>query len=84
MTQTRVLPAPPAPSLLRQRRLALNLRQVDLADLAGLSRVQIVRLEAGESAPGLRTAQRLAAALRCTPEELFPADASETTIKELR
>jgi len=62
--------APPGP--LRLRRLTLGLKQVEVAALAGLSREQLIRLEAGTSSPGWRTAQRLAAALDCNAEELFP------------
>ncbi|HUR86324.1 MAG TPA: helix-turn-helix transcriptional regulator [Solirubrobacteraceae bacterium] len=64
------LRTPPSP--LRLRRLALGLRQVDVAELAGLSREQIVRLEAGDCTPGWGTVQRLAAALQASPEVLFP------------
>lgn len=66
------LPRRSPPSPLRLRRLALGLRQVDVAELAGLSREQVVRLEAGECIPGWGTVQRLAAALQATPADLFP------------
>jgi len=61
---------PPTP--LRLRRLTLGLRQVDLAELSGVSREQIVRLEVEECSPTLRTAGKLANALRCDLTEIFP------------
>jgi len=66
------LRTPPGP--LRLRRLALGLRQSDVAELAGLSREQIVRLEGGSCIPRLDTAQRLAAVLGCDPAIIFPVN----------
>lgn len=66
------LPPGNPPSPLRMRRLALGYRQIDVATLAGRSREQIRRLEAGECEPGWRTVQALAVALCCTSDELFP------------
>jgi DNA-binding XRE family transcriptional regulator len=50
----------------------MGLRQEDVAARAGKSREQIVRLEAGRSAPSLGTARALAEALNCSVEEIFP------------
>ena len=61
---------PPGP--LRLRRLTLGLTQADVAARAGISRDQVVRLEAGLSSPTWRTAVALAAALDRSPLELFP------------
>lgn len=62
-----------APGPLRLRRLALGLRQSDVALLAGCSREQIVRLEAGDCVSNLRTAAALAQALNADLVELFPS-----------
>ena len=72
-------PQPPSP--LRARRLMLGLRQIDVAELADLSREQIIRLEAGTSAPGQRTAERLAIALRATREPL-PASRRRASVRQ--
>ena len=61
---------PPGP--LRLRRLTLGLTQADVAARAGISRDQVVRLEAGLSSPTWRTAVALAAALDRSPLQLFP------------
>ncbi len=63
---------PPRP--LRLRRLTLGLRQADVAELAGVSREQVVRLEAGACSPTWATVQRLAAVLAADPVALFPPD----------
>ncbi len=62
------------PSPLRLRRLTLGLRQVDLALLAGISREQVIRLEAGGCEPRIHTALRLAGVLDCDVGDLFPTD----------
>jgi transcriptional regulator with XRE-family HTH domain len=66
--------SPPGP--LRLRRLALGLLQADVADLAGVSREQVVRLEAGACVPRIDTAARLASALSCGPSDIFPLNKS--------
>jgi DNA-binding XRE family transcriptional regulator len=63
---------PPGP--LRLRRLELGLRQEDVAQIAGLARETIVRLEAGTAEPSWRTATKLARALDCQPDRIFPFD----------
>lgn len=61
---------PPGP--LRLRRLALGLRQADVAELSGVSREQVLRLEAGTCLPSWPTAVKLAAALGTDPAAIFP------------
>ncbi len=61
------------PNALRLRRLALGLRQQDVADVAGISREQIGKLETGQATdPHLSTVQALACALGCVADDLFP------------
>jgi len=67
--------APQRPGPLRLRRLALGLKQSEVAHLAGVSREQVIRLEAGTCDPHWRTAVALAAALESEPAELFPLKA---------
>jgi transcriptional regulator with XRE-family HTH domain len=62
-----------APGPLRLRRLTLGLTQAEVAGLAGLSREQVVRLEAGACEPTWRTVRCLAVALKAEPTEIFPA-----------
>jgi DNA-binding XRE family transcriptional regulator len=66
-----------APSALRLRRLTLGLRQADLADRAGISREQVVRLELKHCEPTWGTAHSVAAALASKPEDLFPPAPNE-------
>jgi transcriptional regulator with XRE-family HTH domain len=68
---------PPGP--LRLRRLTLGLTQGELALLSGVSREQIVRLEASTCNPTWRTVTRLASALSCSPAALFPSDTSSAS-----
>ena len=58
----------PTPSL-RYRRYTVALSQLDLAELAGVGRATVQRLEAGGTAHGL-TIERLASALEVTPRAL--------------
>ncbi len=60
------------PGALRLRRLALGLTQADVAAAAGLSREQVVRLEAGTCDPRWRTVTALADALGAEATALFP------------
>jgi molybdate-binding protein/DNA-binding XRE family transcriptional regulator len=53
-------------------RKELGWSQSDLARQAGLSRQLIHAVENGRSKPGIEVALRLARALQCTVEELFP------------
>jgi transcriptional regulator with XRE-family HTH domain len=58
---------------LRFLRSARRLTQKELADLAGLGRATVCRLERGESAWRPATVSRLARALKVPPEELTGA-----------
>lgn len=60
------------PSDLRLRRVTLGLTQQELAQLAQVSRDYIGRLEQKRHRPSLAIAQRLGAALACSPSDLFP------------
>jgi transcriptional regulator with XRE-family HTH domain len=60
---------PPHP--LRDRRRASGLTQADLAERAGVSRQLIAAVEAGQNAPSVDAALRLAGALATTVEDLF-------------
>ena len=55
---------------LRQYRERAALSQAELAQAAGVSRVTIVRAEAGEETYP-RTARRIASALGCRPSDLM-------------
>lgn len=57
---------------LRAAREARGLSQRALAKGAGLSRVALIHLEAGDAQPKLSTARKLARALNSTVDELFP------------
>jgi transcriptional regulator with XRE-family HTH domain len=50
----------------------LGYRQSDVAELSGVSREHLSRLEAGICAPTRRTVRDLAQALGCEPAEIFP------------
>ena len=63
-----------APGPLRLRRLTLGLSQAELAAAAGISREQIIRLEAGRCDPHWRTVTALAATLGADPTALFAAN----------
>ena len=62
---------PQAFSRVRERREALALSQVALAERAGLSRQSIGAIEAGRATPAVDVALRIARALDCQVEELF-------------
>lgn len=51
-----------------------RLKQRELADRAGVTRETISRLESGLQVPKHETALRLAAALGCSAESLFPLE----------
>jgi transcriptional regulator with XRE-family HTH domain len=59
---------------LRAIRERKALTQQELADKAGLSRVAVVRVEAGASEPYPSTIRKLAAALEVEPSDLMGAD----------
>lgn len=54
----------------KQRREALGLQQADLATALGLSRASVANLEAGNQDIPVSRLYALAAALRCTPQEI--------------
>ncbi len=56
---------------IRSLRADLQLSQTALADLAGLSRVNLSRIERGAAEPGCRTLQAIAHALGLTLGELM-------------
>lgn len=55
--------------VLKQLRKKANLRQVELAEMAGYTRGHISRLENGHIEPSITTLYNLAEALEMTPEE---------------
>ena len=55
----------------RALRAALGLTQAELAERAGISRKQDVRIEAAEQEPTLGVIERLAKALRVKPSKLI-------------
>jgi transcriptional regulator with XRE-family HTH domain len=59
----------------RRRRL---MTQRDLADASGVGAVTIARIEAGHAVPRFGTVRKLAAALKCEPEQLLAEDAPDT------
>jgi transcriptional regulator with XRE-family HTH domain len=56
---------------LRTVRERVPLTQQELADLAGINRVTLVRIEAGQEEPFPRTIRKLAKALRVNPADLM-------------
>ncbi len=58
------------PHLAQARRLA-GLTQQQLADRAGLNRVQLAKYESGTQSPSVTTAARIAKVLGSSVEELF-------------
>jgi DNA-binding XRE family transcriptional regulator len=57
---------------LQQYREAAGLRTIELAAAAHVTEQQVKNLEAGKHSPNLSTAQRLAAALGCGVDDIFP------------
>lgn len=60
------------PSPLRLRRLILGMTQAELGKAAGVSREGVLNLEAERCRPRPATADRLAQALKCPADVLFP------------
>ncbi len=57
-----------------------GLKQVDLASAAGISLAYVRQLESDDpSTPTLNVARRLAAALSCSVDDLFPAAPSASS-----
>jgi transcriptional regulator with XRE-family HTH domain len=59
-------------NIILKKRQALNYTQSQLADRSGVSRNQVLNIEAGMSLPTLPTLYLLAAALKCKPRDLLP------------
>lgn len=57
---------------IRNYRTNLKISQQHLADFVGLSRVQIVSLEAGRTGTNFESLWKICNALNCTPNDLFP------------
>lgn len=57
-----------------KRRTELGLSQESLAELAGISRVSVVRIENGEQAPRSNTAEKLCKVLGMTMNDLYRID----------
>ncbi len=66
--------APERPGPLRLARLTYGLKQSELAELAGITRTQLGRIETGRCRPRRATVQALAWALDCEADDLFPTD----------
>ncbi len=64
---------------IREYRTKLNLKQDELAKLAGVRRETIVHLEAGKYNPSLKLGMEIARILGTTVEELFTFQKSEET-----
>lgn len=64
---------------LKELRAARNMKQGDLADLVGVRRETIIRLEKGQYNPSLKLAIDIARVFGCTVEEvfIFPQDEAE-------
>lgn len=57
-----------------KRRTELGMSQEGLAELAGMSRVSVVRIENGEQTPRSNTAERLCKVLGITMNDLYQTD----------
>ncbi|WP_028504557.1 helix-turn-helix transcriptional regulator [Ruminococcus sp. FC2018] len=56
---------------LKELRAAKNMKQGELADLVGVRRETIIRLEKGQYNPSLKLAIDIARVFGCTVEEVF-------------
>ena len=59
---------------LKRIRIASGLKQSALAELAGVSRPAISDIERGKHLPSVKTARKLAKALKVKVEDIFEAD----------
>lgn len=57
---------------LTRRRILAGLQQKELAEMAGISKAQISRLELGRTGTSPDVLRRLAEALGCEPADLMP------------
>lgn len=64
-------------TLLREYRAAREMKQGDLADLVGVRRETIIRLEKGQYNPSLKLAMDIAKVFGTTVEELFSYEDDE-------
>jgi DNA-binding XRE family transcriptional regulator len=62
---------------LRERRAVLGINQQDAAHAADVSITYWGMMERGESKPSLEVARRVAAALQCGVDDLWPNEAEE-------
>jgi XRE family aerobic/anaerobic benzoate catabolism transcriptional regulator len=69
---------------LREVRRSVGLKQRELAEKAHLSEGYVVRLEAGETSPGLDLLSRLATALNVPLTDLLPAAIPPAALDALR
>lgn len=67
-------------SPLKLKRVAEGLSQLELAELAGISREQISKIEGGKVDPRVSTLTTLAIALRCAPAEFVAPTNSEAPV----
>jgi DNA-binding Xre family transcriptional regulator len=58
--------------MIMARRKAARLTQDELSKKVGLSRAQVANVEGGRSDIPLKTLQRFAEALQCSPRDLIP------------
>ncbi len=56
---------------IKEHRARLNMKQEELAELVGVRRETIIRLEKGQYNPSLKLAMDIAAVFNTTVEELF-------------
>lgn len=56
---------------IKEHRARLNMKQDELAELVGVRRETIIRLEKGQYNPSLKLAMDIAAVFNTTVEELF-------------
>ena len=56
---------------IKEYRARLNMKQEELAELCGVRRETIIRLEKGQYNPSLKLAMDIAAVFNTTVEELF-------------
>ena len=59
---------------MKEYRAKFNMRQSELAELTGVRRETIIRLEKGQYNPSLKLAMDIARILHTTVEELFAFD----------
>ena len=59
---------------IRERRLALNMTQLELAAITGINNSSISNYEDGKHYPNANNARKLADALGCTIDDLYPKE----------